>query len=102
MKQKGDGKYRQDQDFVLFDIKIGEFWLLRDDVEDIANKLGLDVVPIIGEGTIMEMLELAKSGFNSTWGYFKAEGIVAKPKVELKTRNGERVITKIKFKDFIG
>lgn len=99
--QKGGGNYREDQDFVLFDVKIGDFWLLRPDVADIAKKLGLDIVPIVGEGTISEMLELAKTGFNSRWGNFKAEGIVARPKVELKTRNGARLITKIKFKDFV-
>lgn len=99
--QKGGGNYRSDQDFVIFDIKVGDFWLLREDVEDIAKKLGLDIVPIIGEGTIVEMIELAKRGFKSMWGDFKAEGIVARPKVELKTRNDDRVITKIKFKDFV-
>jgi ATP-dependent RNA circularization protein (DNA/RNA ligase family) len=99
--QKGGGNYRNDQSFVLFDIRIGEWWLKREDVEDIAKKFGLDVVPIIGEGTLREMVEKAKKGFNSIWGDFAAEGIVARPKTELIARNGLRIITKIKFKDFI-
>ena len=103
--QKGGGNYRPDQDFVLFDVKVGDFWLERHNVEDIASKLGLDVVPIIGEGTLPEMVEFAKDGFPSEWGtpetsFFGAEGIVARPVCELKTRNGERIITKIKHKDF--
>ncbi len=98
--QAGGGKYRQDPDFVLFDVKIDEWWLQRHDVEDIAEKLGIDTVPIIGTGTLQEMVEMAKSGFKSRWGDFTAEGIVAKPAVELKSRNGERIITKIKYKDF--
>ena len=98
--QKGGGNYRADQSFVLFDIKIGSWWLQRDDVSEIARKLGLDVVPIIGEGTLLEMVKIAKAGFNSTWGDFKAEGIVARPKIELFARNGKRLITKIKHKDF--
>lgn len=98
--QKGGGNYRQDQDFVLFDVKIGEWWLQREDVEDIANFLGLDIVPVIGEGNLIEMVEQAKKGFNSVWGDFLAEGIVARPKTELRTRSGERLITKIKHKDF--
>lgn len=101
--QKGGGNYRPDQDFVLFDIKVCDFWLERHNVEDVAGKLGLDVVPIIGEGTLPEMVEYAQSNFNSKWhhsGPFSAEGIVARPVCELKTRNGERIITKIKRKDF--
>lgn len=98
--QKGGGNYRQDQGFVLFDVKIGEWWLQRKDVEDVAFKLGIDVVPIIGEGTLDLMVDIVKEGFNSKWGDFKAEGIVARPKTELRTRNGHRIITKIKCKDF--
>lgn len=98
--QKGGGNYRQDQDFVLFDVHIGDWWLLRSDVEDIAGKLGLDVVPIIGNGTLDDMVRMTMDGFNSRWGNFLAEGIVARPEVELKTRRGDRIITKIKCKDF--
>lgn len=99
--QKGGGNYRQDQDFVLFDVKIGDWWLQRRDVEDIAEKLGLDIVPIIGSGTLVEMVEQTRHGFNSIWGDFMAEGIVARPAMELKTRSGQRLITKIKCKDFL-
>ena len=98
--QKGGGKYRQDQYFVLFDVKIGDWWLKRSDVEDIAQKLNLDIVPIIGQGTLAEMVEKVKKGFDSAWGNFRAEGIVARPSIELKTRGGQRIITKIKCKDF--
>ncbi len=98
--QKGGGNYRQNQDFVLFDIKIGNWWLQREDVDDIAKELDLDIVPIIGAGTLDDMVSMTRKGFNSTWGDFLAEGIVARPLVELKTRNGARIITKIKYKDF--
>lgn len=98
--QKGGGNYRQDQGFVLFDVKVGDWWLRREDVEDVAEKLGIDVVPIIGEGDLYEMVEIAKNGIKSRWGDFQAEGIVARPKTELKTRSGKRVITKIKCRDF--
>jgi ATP-dependent RNA circularization protein (DNA/RNA ligase family) len=99
--QKGGGNYRADQDFVLFDVRVGDFWLQRADVEDVAQKLCLDVVPIIGEGTLHDAVAAAKLGIVSTWGLFQAEGIVARPKTELKTRNGHRIITKIKCRDFI-
>lgn len=98
--QKGGGNYRSDQDFVLFDIKIGDWWLERQNVEEIASEMGLDIVPIIGVGTLHSAVAMARSGFMSTWGSFKAEGIVARPVVELKSRSGERIITKIKHRDF--
>jgi len=98
--QKGGGNYRKDQSFVLFDIRIGQWWLQRKDVDDIAKKLSIDCVPVIGEGTLTEMIEKAQNGFHSIWGDFMAEGIVARPKVELIARNGKRIITKIKHKDF--
>src|SRR5258708_1938104 len=34
-------------DFVLFDVKIGEWWLQREDIIEIAGILGVRVVPII-------------------------------------------------------
>ena len=98
--QKGGGNYREDHDFVLFDVKIGNWWLQRQDIENIAEFLSIDVVPIIGEGTLHDMITLAKEGFKSKWGDFTAEGIVARPKTELLARSGKRIITKAKHKDF--
>ena len=97
--QKG-GKYRQDKGFVLFDIKIGDWWLQRCVIETMASGLNIDIVPVIGKGTLIEMIDLVKKGFNSRWGDFIAEGIVAKPEVELLMRNKKRIITKLKHKDF--
>ena len=99
--QKGGGKYRPDPSFVLFDVKIGEWWLERPKVEEIADNLGLDIVPMIGTGKLSEMVDMCESGFESKWGQFKAEGIVARPLVELQTRGGERIITKLKYIDFV-
>ena len=99
--QKGGGNYKPNGvDFVLFDVRVGHWWLKRKDVLDIAVKLGIDIVPIVGIGALDDMIAIVKSGYKSTWGDFKAEGIVARPLVELKTRSGERIITKIKYKDF--
>lgn len=98
--QKGGGNYRPDQSFVLFDVNIDGWWLERPNVEEIAHALGLEVVPIIGTGDLLDMTERVVAGFNSRWGEFPAEGIVARPRVELKSRSGERIITKLKHKDF--
>ena len=100
--QKGGGNYRPDQGFVLFDVRVGDWWLQREAVLDVGLKLKVDVVPVIGYGTLADMVQKASDGFNSIWGDFPAEGIVARPKTELFTRAGKRVITKIKTKDFGG
>ena len=63
-------------------------------------KFVMDIVPVIGQGTLLEGIEMVKKGFNSKWGEFIAEGIVARPLTELRTRRGERLITKIKHCDF--
>ena len=98
--QKG-GVYKPTKDFVLFDVKIGHWWLQRQDVEQLAEKFGVDIVPIVGEGTLQEAVDLVRTGVKSKWGDFTAEGLVLRPSVELKTRSGERIITKIKHRDFI-
>lgn len=98
--QKGGGLYRKDQDFVLFDVRVGRWWLLRPAVEDVAKCLGIDIVPIVGEGTIKDAVEKVRGGLTSAWGNFQAEGLVLRPKTELLTRGGDRIITKIKGRDF--
>ena len=98
--QKGGGNYSRKKTFVLFDVLIGDYWLSRENVIDIANKLEISHVPVIGYGSISEMIDIVKSGLKSTWGDFIAEGIVARPECELFAKNGKRIITKIKHKDF--
>ena len=100
--QKGGGNYIPDGvDFCLFDVLIGETWLKREDVEDIATKLEVQVAPIIGRGSLEAAINIARAGIVSEWGDFKAEGLVMRPKVEIKNRMGHRIITKIKHKDFV-
>lgn len=98
--QRGGGNYRQDKDFVLFDIKIGDFWLQRKDIFEISSKFKIDIVPIVGIGPLSEMISTVRNGLKSTWGDFPAEGLVARPTTELRARNGQRIITKLKCKDF--
>lgn len=99
--QKGGGNYIPDGvDFILFDVFIGGFWLERENVEDIAGNLGIGVVPVVGEGTLLEGIDIVKAGYKSNIGTQTAEGFVMRPKTELMTRAGKRIITKIKHKDF--
>lgn len=98
--QKGGGNYSLDPQFVLFDVKIGTWWLTRDSIIDIATKLDLRVVPLFGEMTIPQAIEFVAAGFRSQWGDFPAEGLVGTPVVPLFARNGDRIITKVKIRDF--
>lgn len=102
-KIQGGGKYAATHRFVLFDVKVNDFWLLRDAVNDVAEKLLIDAVPVFGEYSLQRAMHLAAEGIKSEWGDFEAEGLVGTPVVPLRTRRGDRIITKVKgvdFKDF--
>lgn len=96
---KGSGNYG-DAGFVLFDVKIDTWWLKRANVEDVAAKLAVPIVPLLGTGTLHDLVERCRAGFGSAWGAFRAEGIVAQPTEQLFNRKGERIITKLKCADF--
>jgi hypothetical protein len=98
--QKGGGNYRQDKGFVLFDCLVGKWWLTPSTVDEVGAQLGLDVVPTVGHGTLLEAQAVILAGFRSRWGDFKAEGIVARPTVPMWDRKGDRIITKVKGVDF--
>ena len=104
--QKGGELYvAEGVDFVLFDVRIGEFWLERNNLEDVSTKLNIKIVPIVYFGdnpymTLDRCIHRVRDGFKSHWGDFKAEGLVMKPRIELFNRKGERIITKLKVKDF--
>lgn len=86
--------------FNLFDVRIGDYWLERHNVKDIADKLVIDTAPNLGVGTFAEAIKLCKNGFDSTIGDCQAEGLVMRPVVEMLDRQGERIIAKLKVRDF--
>ena len=101
--QSGGSYLRDRNDFILFDCRIDDWWLTRESLEDISHKLQIAIVPVIGVGSLQEAIAMVKKGFKSTIAQNKdlqAEGLVMKPAVELFNRRGERVISKIKHKDF--
>lgn len=104
--QKG-GRYRPDAGFVLFDVKVGGWWLRRAGVEDVARELGWNVVGEVGRWTLREAVDLIRAmalgerdKFPSKWPGAVPEGIVGHPTADLMSRDGERIMTKIKFKDW--
>jgi len=101
--QKGGGNYIPDGvSFILFDVMIGGNYLERHNIEDIADHLGIQVVPIVDRGHLVDAIDYAQRGFPSLVGNCVAEGLVMRPVVELRNRMGHRIIAKIKHKDFTG
>lgn len=91
-------------DFVLFDVLVSgpekDWWLRRKSVEEVGEGLGLRVAPVVLQGSIAEAVWTVREGFKSAWeGVEVPEGLVGKPLVDLFTRDGSRIITKVKHKD---
>ena len=102
--QKGSNYIKDGVGFIVFDVKVGNMYLLRSNMEEIASKLGAPVVPYMGQFTVDEAIEFVKKGFKSTIAENKdydAEGLVLKTPNGLMTRRGERIVFKIKTCDFV-
>ncbi len=108
----GSGIYRKDWSFRLFDVLMespnGIWWLERRNIEDIAMKLGVQCVPLIGhidylpccaeqlEEIINESIVAKEENDTKTI----PEGIIAKSEPSLFDKKGDRIIWKLKIKDF--
>lgn len=101
-KIQNGGGYRSDVDFILFDVLISDNYQPRESVEDIAKYFGIDVVPIVLEGTLQDGVNYVLNNRNSIVAKNGAliEGLVGRTKVETKDRCGKRNIVKIKYRDF--
>lgn len=111
--QKG-GNYRPDVSFRLFDVYIydiehpmGGWWLEPENVEDIATKLNIETVPHLFMISTDAIVEFVKSRKKSSVAELEGgnpeylmEGIVARTKPLLFTRRGDRLMWKLKVKDF--
>lgn len=123
--QKGGG-YRPDQAFILFDVFVHDtkslptfytpssgndhwmqgWWMPRHMVEEVATVLGIEAVPFLFSGTIMNVAAYVRSGQNSTVAKWHgkndtvAEGLVGRPAHTLYNSRGGRIIAKIKTSDF--
>jgi hypothetical protein len=109
--QKGGGNYIKDGvDFCLFDVRVGHWWLKREAMRQVAIDLGIAYAPVRATGTLWHMINVVKSGFDSVWGPFKAEGLIGRPALGYLDRpalgyldrSGQRIITKLKHSDFPG
>lgn len=100
--QSCGGNYRKDLGFILFDVFINGWWLEQNSVKDIADKLNIQCVPIIGIMTENEIIEYVKSKPLSLCSEDKQvlEGIVARTEPVLVRRSGEPLMMKLKCKEF--
>lgn len=101
-KIQNGGMYRDDVDFILFDVMIGENYQPRESVEEIARYFGIDIVPIVLEGTLQEGIDYVLTNRKSLIAKNGAEieGLVGRTKIETCDRTGKRNIIKIKYRDF--
>jgi hypothetical protein len=105
--QKG-GCYRPDKAFRLFDVLVGgKWWLDRANTCDVASKLEIQTVPYLGRWSLPEIVNAVRNGVTSKValedcgkGDVMAEGIVARPIETLFDKKGNRLIIKLKTKDF--
>jgi hypothetical protein len=100
--QKVGKLYKPDKGFILFDVLIdGQWWLDTKQVSDVAEKLGISSVPYLFRGTLDDIVKQVQTGFPSEIGDLPAEGIVARPIETLFDKRHERIIIKLKTKDFV-
>lgn len=100
--QKGGG-YSPTKKLIVFDVLVsGRWWLSWENTCDVAAKLGLDVVPFLGEMSLEEATEMVRTGFPSrlNGGQVQAEGLVGRTAEALFDKKGHRLIVKLKTKDF--
>lgn len=101
--QKGGGNYGQEQHFVLFDVRVGKWWLKPHDMLNVADSLGVPSTKLVRICTPEDAIELVKVGFRSAHQVdnpFYAEGLVGTPVGGFLSRSGERIIMKLKTVDF--
>jgi hypothetical protein len=102
--QKGGGLYYMPSttnvNFILFDVMVGEWILKREDVIAVAGALSLSVVPELAFGSIHDAIEMVRHDNKSRLGKRTFEGLVGRADHELLDRAGNRLICKVKVKDF--
>lgn len=97
--QKGGGLYG-DVDFILFDVWVGGWWLDSVNVTDIAEKFGIRRVPVVFTGTLNDGVQYIRKHPKSKLRDAELEGIVGRPVVQMFSKKGERIMVKIKCRDF--
>lgn len=104
--QANSEKYFKDEKsvgFILFDVNIDGFDLPRNNVSELAERLGLESVPIVFEGTLDEAIDFVRTHPMSTLGnhLHEMEGIVLQPVIQLYDKNKNPLKFKCKYRDLV-
>lgn len=97
-KVQGNELKLEHDKFVLFDVLVGNIWLEPEQVQDVAKFFGLYTPLDCGislHGPLDWLIEQVAHGELKEW-----EGIVATPCGGFRDRKGDRIIVKIKNKDY--
>lgn len=91
--------------FYVFDICQQGWYIPIDMLVEYCNKLGLEIVPYLGQMSIPIAEAMVKGGFKTEVPKasnpdFIEEGIVARPIIPIKDTRGKRIIVKIKHDDY--
>lgn len=96
------GNYRKDPGFILFDVRIANWWLKREDVKITSEKLGIAMVPQLGLMSQDEIVEYVKSKPLSMCSECPQmmEGVICRPEPLMLFRNGNPIVWKLKCREF--
>jgi len=99
--QSGEN-YCEGINFIVFDIEVGNTFLKREDVEKVAKYFNLACVPVLPITTIKEAVDYIKTKPMSVLACKEKEmeGVVGTPTVRIYDVKGNRIIVKIKARDF--
>lgn len=101
--QNGENYIKDNCDFILFDVFINNKYLPLEQVNQIAHSLNIRSVPIILTETIDNAVKFVKSKPKSRIAEnkeYEMEGLVGRPTVDVYDNEGNRIIVKIKSRDF--
>lgn len=99
-KVQGNELNLYEPEVIIFDVNINGFWQPKDNVIQIANYFNARTcydfsVECGGPMSLVAIINKVSRGFFPNW-----EGIVATPAVECRNQRGERIIVKVKARDY--
>lgn len=100
--QSCGGNYRKEAGFILFDVRVGNWWLKHEDIRDIANKLEIPIIPHIGIMKEEDIIDYVQSKMKSLCSVTPQtmEGVMCKSEPLMLFRKGGPIMWKLKCKEF--
>ena len=98
--------YGKELKFIVFDVKVGDFWLDVPKAEASAIGFGLEFVDYVRIPATVEAIDAERDRDstqavrNGMGAGRKREGVVLRPLIELRKNNGDRIISKHKGDEF--